>query len=120
MELLDNFLANKARCSCNESLHSRTPSVHWCIMHHQPFPPSLDDCASAVLRLLRLLVKLRQFTTHQLDQRPHRLAAEFEAAAGPGNLQPRIRDAVRAYCTVGEIAAALKQQFGAYQPPTRF
>ena len=43
-----------------------------------------------------------------------------EAAAGPGNLQPRIRDAVRAYCTVGEIAAALKQQFGAYQPPTRF
>jgi methylmalonyl-CoA mutase, N-terminal domain len=43
-----------------------------------------------------------------------------EAAAGPGNLQPRIRDAVRAYCTVGEITAALKEKFGAYQPPTRF
>jgi methylmalonyl-CoA mutase N-terminal domain/subunit len=43
-----------------------------------------------------------------------------EAAAGPANLQPYVREAVRAYCTVGEIAAALKERFGAYQPPTRF
>jgi methylmalonyl-CoA mutase N-terminal domain/subunit len=48
------------------------------------------------------------------------LRALSEAAAGTENLQPRIRDAVRAYCTVGEIAGALKEQFGAYQPPTRF
>jgi methylmalonyl-CoA mutase N-terminal domain/subunit len=48
------------------------------------------------------------------------LEALTEAAAGPGNLQPHIREAVRAYCTVGEIAGALKEKFGAYQPPTRF
>jgi len=48
------------------------------------------------------------------------LRALGEAAAGPGNLQPHIRDAVRAYCTVGEIAGALKKVFGNYQPPTRF
>ena len=43
-----------------------------------------------------------------------------EAAAGSENLMPYIREAVRAYCTVGEIAGALKEKFGAYQPPTRF
>ena len=48
------------------------------------------------------------------------LKALVEAAAGSGNLQPFIREAVRAYCTVGEIAGALKEKFGAYQPPTRF
>ena len=48
------------------------------------------------------------------------LHALSEAAAGRDNLQPHIREAVRAYCTVGEIAAALKEKFGSYQPPTRF
>src|SRR5206468_2676069 len=48
------------------------------------------------------------------------LDALSKAAAGPENLQPYIREAVRAYCTVGEIASGLKQVFGAYQPPTRF
>jgi methylmalonyl-CoA mutase N-terminal domain/subunit len=43
-----------------------------------------------------------------------------QAAAGKSNLQPFIRDAVGAYCTVGEIAAVLKAKFGAYQPPTKF
>jgi methylmalonyl-CoA mutase N-terminal domain/subunit len=48
------------------------------------------------------------------------LRALAEAAGGKANLQPFIRDAVRAYCTVGEIASALKEKFGTYQPPTRF
>ncbi len=48
------------------------------------------------------------------------LRALSDAAAGSENLQPRIREAVRAYCTVGEIAGALKVEFGSYQPPTRF
>ena len=48
------------------------------------------------------------------------LRALSKATAAPSNLQPFIRDAVRAYCTVGEIAGALKEQFGQYQPPTRF
>jgi methylmalonyl-CoA mutase N-terminal domain/subunit len=43
-----------------------------------------------------------------------------EAAAGSGNVQPSIREAVGAYCTVGEIASVLKEKFGAYQPPTKF
>jgi methylmalonyl-CoA mutase N-terminal domain/subunit len=42
------------------------------------------------------------------------------AAQERGNLQAFIRDAVAAYCTVGEIAAVLKANFGAYQPPTKF
>jgi len=48
------------------------------------------------------------------------LHALSEAAAGRDNMQPHIRKAVGAYCTVGEIAAALKEKFGSYQPPTRF
>ena len=48
------------------------------------------------------------------------LRALSEAAEGSANLQPFIREAVGAYCTVGEIASALKEKFGAYQPPTRF
>jgi methylmalonyl-CoA mutase N-terminal domain/subunit len=48
------------------------------------------------------------------------LRALAAAAGGKDNLQPHIREAVRAYCTVGEIASALKKQFGVYQPPTRF
>ena len=48
------------------------------------------------------------------------LRALSEAAEGSANLQPFIREAVGAYCTVGEIASALKETFGAYQPPTRF
>jgi methylmalonyl-CoA mutase N-terminal domain/subunit len=43
-----------------------------------------------------------------------------KAAAGTENLQPHIREAVAAYCTVGEIARVLKDRFGVYSPPTRF
>ena len=43
-----------------------------------------------------------------------------QAAQERGNLQGFIRDAVAAYCTVGEIASVLKAKFGAYQPPTKF
>ena len=43
-----------------------------------------------------------------------------DAAAGSGNVQPSIREAVAAYCTVGEIASVLKARFGEYQPPTKF
>jgi methylmalonyl-CoA mutase, N-terminal domain len=43
-----------------------------------------------------------------------------EAASGSGNVQPAIREAVSAYCTVGEITSVLKSKFGEYQPPTKF
>jgi methylmalonyl-CoA mutase N-terminal domain/subunit len=48
------------------------------------------------------------------------LASLSAAAKGKENLQPLIRAAVRSYCTVGEIAGALKKEFGTYEPPTRF
>ncbi|HYR19177.1 MAG TPA: methylmalonyl-CoA mutase family protein [Myxococcales bacterium] len=43
-----------------------------------------------------------------------------QAAAGSANVQPHIREAVAAYCTVGEITSVLKTKFGEYQPPTKF
>jgi len=43
-----------------------------------------------------------------------------QAAAGPDNLQPYVREAASAYCTLGEIASVLRERFGDYQPPTRF
>ncbi|HEY3446838.1 MAG TPA: methylmalonyl-CoA mutase family protein [Myxococcales bacterium] len=42
------------------------------------------------------------------------------AAHGKANLMPAIREAVRAYATVGEIAGTLRKVFGRYQPPTAF
>jgi methylmalonyl-CoA mutase N-terminal domain/subunit len=42
------------------------------------------------------------------------------AAAGPDNLQPYVREAACAYCTLGEIAGVLRERFGDYRPPTRF
>jgi methylmalonyl-CoA mutase N-terminal domain/subunit len=48
------------------------------------------------------------------------LDAIRKAAEGSDNLMPHIREAVLAYATVGEIAAALKDVWGTYQPPTRF
>ena len=43
-----------------------------------------------------------------------------KAAEGRDNTMPFIREAVQAYATVGEVAAALKAVWGEYQPPTRF
>ncbi len=46
-----------------------------------------------------------------------RLEAE---ARGAGNLMDPIKEAVRAYATVGEIAGRLRRVFGEYKPPTGF
>jgi methylmalonyl-CoA mutase N-terminal domain/subunit len=35
-------------------------------------------------------------------------------AAGPENLLPSLREALRARCTVGEICGVLRKEFGAY------
>jgi methylmalonyl-CoA mutase N-terminal domain/subunit len=48
------------------------------------------------------------------------LRALRKAAAGKSNLIPRILDCVRAYATLGEIAASLKEVFGEYEPPSVF
>ena len=55
----------------------------------------------------------------ELDRDPKNAAKWVEL----GNLHYDVRDredAVRAYATVGEIAGALKDVWGLYQPPTRF
>jgi len=43
------------------------------------------------------------------------LAALRTAAAGTGNLMPRILDAVRAYATLGEMCDALREVWGEYE-----
>jgi methylmalonyl-CoA mutase N-terminal domain/subunit len=45
------------------------------------------------------------------------LAALGDEARGSGNLMYPIRDAVRAYATIGEICAVLRDVFGEYQAP---
>ena len=48
------------------------------------------------------------------------LDAVRRAAAEGSNTLPAIVEAVKAYASVGEITAALKQVFGAYREPVRF
>ena len=42
------------------------------------------------------------------------LRALHDAAAGDENLMPYLLDAVRAYCTLGELTQALREVYGAY------
>ena len=49
------------------------------------------------------------------DEVPPRLPALRKAAQGAENLMPHIYDAVKAYATLGEICAALRDVFGAYE-----
>ncbi len=51
---------------------------------------------------------------------PLDLAAVRRAAADGANAIPAIVDAVKAYASVGEITAALKDVLGAYREPVRF
>jgi len=46
-----------------------------------------------------------------------RLSALRDAAQGTENLMPYILDAVRAYCTLGEICRVLQEVFGEYREP---
>ena len=46
-----------------------------------------------------------------------RLSALRDAAQGTENLMPYILDAVRAYCTLGEICGLLREVFGEYREP---
>ena len=49
------------------------------------------------------------------DEVTRRLATLRKAAQGAENLMPHIYDAVKAYATLGEICAALRDVFGAYE-----
>ncbi len=49
------------------------------------------------------------------DEVNRRLSALREAAQGAENLMPHIYDAVKAYATLGEICAAMRDVFGTYE-----
>src|ERR1700687_6080854 len=59
------------------------------------------------------LRKLRE--ERSSDEVTRRLAALRKAAQGAENLMPHIYDAVKSYATLGEICAALRDVFGAYE-----
>jgi methylmalonyl-CoA mutase N-terminal domain/subunit len=42
-----------------------------------------------------------------------------QAAAGTANLLPPMREALRAYATIGEVCGVLREVFGEYRPGTR-
>jgi methylmalonyl-CoA mutase, N-terminal domain len=48
------------------------------------------------------------------DDASSALAAVRETARGEANLLPTMREALRAYCTVGEICEALREEWGMY------
>jgi methylmalonyl-CoA mutase N-terminal domain/subunit len=48
-----------------------------------------------------------------------KLAAVRNAAQGSENLLPPMREALRAYATIGEVCGVLRQVFGEYRPGTR-
>jgi methylmalonyl-CoA mutase, N-terminal domain len=48
------------------------------------------------------------------DDAARALAAVRETARGEANLLPPLREALRAYCTVGEICEALREEWGMY------
>jgi methylmalonyl-CoA mutase N-terminal domain/subunit len=50
------------------------------------------------------------------DRVERALAGVRETAAGPGNLLPVLREALRAGASVGEACGALRDVFGTYQP----
>ena len=48
-----------------------------------------------------------------------RLAEVRAAASGDANLLPPMREALRAYATIGEVCGVLREVFGEYRPGTR-
>lgn len=78
----------------------------------QPLSPEADDRKARELRARRE-ARSGAAVARALD-------GVRRAADGRENLMPFIREAVLAYATVGEIASALKDAWGVYQPPTGF
>jgi methylmalonyl-CoA mutase, N-terminal domain len=68
--------------------------------------------------------QLRRLATVKADRDKdavnERLRALRHAAEGTGNLMPLLIDCVNAYCTVGEMVAALKAVWGEFQQPAVF
>jgi methylmalonyl-CoA mutase N-terminal domain/subunit len=62
---------------------------------------------------IKFLCKVR--AERNIGEASRKLAALENAATGGGNLMPFIVDAVKAYCSLGEISDALRKVFGEYK-----
>jgi methylmalonyl-CoA mutase N-terminal domain/subunit len=77
--------------------------------------PEIDLFEVPEATQMRQVAKLKSVKANRDAERVKTaLSAVTEAARGDGNLMPKIIDAVRAYCTVGEICRALEGVFGQY------
>ena len=75
--------------------------------------PVLDK-AVAVLDALGVPNELRVVSAHRT---PDHLFRYAETARGRGNTMYPLLDCVRAYATVGEMVACLKNEWGEFQEP---
>jgi methylmalonyl-CoA mutase, N-terminal domain len=62
---------------------------------------------------IKFLSKVR--AERNIAEASRKIAALENAASGEGNLMPFIVDAVKAYCSLGEISDALRKVFGEYK-----
>jgi methylmalonyl-CoA mutase N-terminal domain/subunit len=72
------------------------------------------------LENLRSLKERRNSTLVKEALEKVRQAAEKKLAKNDLNIVPSVLDAVRVYCTIGEICGVLRDIFGEYQPLTYF
>ncbi len=84
-------------------------------------PPDIQGYEMNETDRARQLARLAQVRRERDSEQVRRcLAALREKALGDENLMPYLLDAVRAYCTVGEISDALREAWGEFQQPVVF
>ena len=81
-----------------------------------PQPQSLDR--GAIAKQVARLAEVRQ--GRDGTRAAEALSHLAEMAAGEGNLMPVILECVKAECTVGEIVAAMRSEFGTWMAPSGF
>ena len=83
-------------------------------MIEEPKPTGLLKVDPAVGKLQKeKLAKLKETRDNQLVNK--NLEELSKAAEGEANLMPYIKEAVKAYATLGEICDVLREVFGEYQ-----
>ena len=83
-------------------------------LEHEPVPEILQIRPELEAKQREKVARVR---TERDQRRASEALARVEAAArGDANLMPAILDAVRAYCTLGEISDAMRAVFGEYRP----
>ena len=83
-------------------------------LENEPIPELLRIDPALERRQSERVAKVRAERGQQAARQA--LAKITETARATGNLMPVIVDAVRAYCTLGEIADAMREVFGEYRP----